>query len=137
MTKRIIRSAVALGLMASIGLVACGDDESSDTPPATDPADTPATDAASAAPPPATDAPAPSGDAALVIHEFSFSPATVQAGTEFTISNQDGFAHTVTSDTFDVRVDGGATEALTIEAPGSYSIFCKIHTQMQGTIIVE
>ena len=86
--------------------------------------------------PPATDAP---GDATtLTISEFTFSEPTVSAGTPFTISNEDGFAHTVTSrdDFFSVGVDGGASETLTIDDPGTYEIFCRIHPSMEGTITV-
>jgi plastocyanin len=86
--------------------------------------------------PPATDA--PDDATTLTISEFTFSSPTVSAGTSFTITNEDGFAHTVTSrdDFFSVGVDGGASEPLTIEAPGTYEIFCRIHPSMEGTITV-
>lgn len=138
----------AVVLLTATALVACGSDPVSTTPatdvpatdpgsgpPATLPTDIPATD------PPATDAPAgdPAGAATLTIAEFAYSELTVAAGTEFTITNDDGFAHTVTEadDAFDVAVDGGASEPLTIAEPGSYSIRCKIHPSMAGTITVE
>jgi plastocyanin len=73
----------------------------------------------------------------LTIQGLTYSPLTVTAGAEFSIENLDGFEHTVTSDSFDVRVDGGATETLTIAEPGTYDIHCEIHSGMQGTIVVN
>lgn len=143
----------AVVLLTATALVACGSDPVSrppatdpvSGPPATLPTDIPATDApatdAPATDPPTSDAPAGdvAGAATLTIAEFEFSELTVAAGTEFTITNDDGFAHTVTEadDAFDVAVDGGASEPLTIAEPGSYSIRCKIHPAMAGTITVE
>ena len=134
----------AVVLLTATALVACGSDPVSG-PPATLPTDIPATDAPATDPPvtdpPTSDAPAgdPAGATTLTIAEFAFSELTVAAGTEFTITNDDGFAHTVTEadDAFDVAVDGGASEPLTIAEPGSYSIRCKIHPSMAGTITVE
>ena len=74
----------------------------------------------------------------LIISDFSFSAAAVPAGVEFTLTNEDDFAHTVTNrdGVFDVRVEGGSTEPLTIERTGTYEIFCRIHPSMSGTITV-
>jgi len=75
----------------------------------------------------------------MTILGFEFSPLTVTAGTEFSIENLDGTAHTVTSDddVFDVRVEGGATQTLSIAEPGTYDFHCEIHSSMQGTIVVN
>ena len=80
----------------------------------------------------------PSGGSMSILG-FEFSPLTVTAGTEFAIENLDGTAHTVTSDDdlFDVRVEGGATQTLSIAEPGTYAIHCKIHSSMKGTIVVN
>ncbi len=152
----------AVVLLTATALVACGSDPVSTAPvteapatgsittpqatdpvsgpPATLPTDIPASDAP-ATDPPTSDAPAgdPAAAATLTIAEFAYSELNVAAGTEFTITNDDGFAHTVTDadDAFDVAVDGGASEPLTIADPGSYSIRCKIHPSMAGTITVE
>lgn len=87
-----------------------------------------------------TEAPAgpPAADAGLTIVDFSFSAANVPAATEFTLTNDDEFAHTVTDrdGAFDVRVEGAATAPLTIERAGTYEIFCRIHPSMSGTITV-
>ncbi|MGD9999952.1 MAG: cupredoxin domain-containing protein [Ilumatobacteraceae bacterium] len=74
----------------------------------------------------------------LTISNLTFSAATVTAGTEFTITNEDGVAHTVSDrdGAFDVQVAGGSTEPLTIERAGQYEIFCRIHSSMSGVITV-
>lgn len=135
------RFAAAALVVSTFGLAACGG--SDDTTDATEaPAATEApvvTDAPAATEAPAaTDAPA-AGGAVLTIAEFAFSDLTVAAGTEITLTNDDGFTHTVTDegDVFDVSVSGGSSEALTIDAAGTYSIVCKIHPSMKGTIVVE
>jgi plastocyanin len=83
----------------------------------------------------AVDTPTPPG---LTISGNNFSAASVTAATEFTIANDDSVGHTVTddADAFDVAVPGGGTASLTIIAPGTYQIHCKIHGSMSGTITV-
>ncbi len=80
----------------------------------------------------------PASAAALTIADSAFSEASVTAGTEFTIANEDGRTHTVTDDAgaFDVEVPAGGTAPLTIDAPGTYKIHCRIHGSMHGTITV-
>ncbi|MEK7424505.1 MAG: cupredoxin domain-containing protein [Actinomycetota bacterium] len=114
--------AIAAVALSPFALVACGDDE------AADPAPVPA----------GTDAPAAAG-AELTIADFTFSPLTVAAGAEITLTNNDGFTHTVSNPdgAFDVRVSGGASEKLTIDAAGTYAIMCNIHPSMSGSIVVE
>ena len=96
---------------------------------------------------PATDAPAdtvavtsppPTGDSALTIADSVFSAATATAGVEFTIANDDDYGHTVTdrNGAFDVQLSGSSSEPLTIDRPGEYEIFCRIHDFMSGTITV-
>ena len=81
---------------------------------------------------------APAAAAALTIANSAFGEASVTAGTEFTIANDDGRPHTVTDDAggFDVSVPPGGTATLKIDAPGTYKIHCKIHSSMHGTITV-
>ena len=85
-----------------------------------------------------TTAPA-TGGATLTISGFAFSPLTVAAGETITITNEDSANHTVTADdgTFSVKVSGGKTAELVIDAPGTYKIHCNIHPQMSGTIVVN
>lgn len=143
--RRPLRTALlGVAVSGALLLAGCGGDDeptASSAPPDTAPATAPvATDA----PTPATD-PAPGESAlppageggALTISELTFSPLTAVAGAEISISNLDGFAHTVTSDDFDIRVEAGATETLTIDEPGTYDIICKLHPIMTGTIVVE
>ncbi len=81
---------------------------------------------------------AAAGTAALTIANSTFGPASVAAGTEFTIANSDSRPHTVTDDAgaFSVDVPAGGTATLKIDAPGTYKIHCKIHSSMHGTITV-
>lgn len=84
---------------------------------------------------PATDDPGVDVDG-LTIVDFAFSAANVPATVEFTLTNDDEFAHTVSDrdGAFDVRVEGSSTAPLTIERAGTYEIFCRIHPSMSGTI---
>ena len=72
----------------------------------------------------------------------AFSPGTIEAkvGDVIAWTNGDGVPHTAT-----LRDDPacttenlgqGETGALTFSAPGTYEFFCKIHTDMSGTIEV-
>ena len=74
----------------------------------------------------------------LTISGSQFSAASVTAGTEFTITNEDSVGHTVTDDggSFDVSVPAGGTATLTIPTAGTFKIHCKIHSFMHGTITV-
>jgi plastocyanin len=121
-----VAAILTVSALSSLALAACSSDGYS-KPAGTQPAGTAATPTSPAA-----------GGAVLTISEFAFSDVTVAAGTEITITNNDGFAHTVTDSNkvFDVRVESGASEPLTIAAAGTYSIVCKIHPRMKGTITV-
>jgi plastocyanin len=78
------------------------------------------------------------GGAEFTIAEFAFPDDFVAtAGEEFTVTNDDEFAHTVTSTEFDVELDGETSKPLTIDTAGTYDIVCTIHPQMTGTITVE
>ena len=86
----------------------------------------------------ATGATTAAAGAGLTISGNHFSAASVTAGTEFTITNNDSVGHTVTDDggSFDVSVPAGGTATLTIPKAGTYAIHCKIHSSMHGTITV-
>lgn len=122
------RSIVLAGacLLAFVVPACSSDDDADDTPaPA-------ASDAAGAGDTAATDS------AGLTISGNTFSAASVTAGTEFTITNNDDVDHTVTDDagSFDKQVPAGGTATLTIPDAGSYAIHCNIHSSMHGTIDV-
>jgi plastocyanin len=131
-----VTAILTVAALSSLAVAACSSDGYS-KPAATQPASTQpaATQPAGTAAAPTTPA---AGGAVLTISEFAFSDLTVAAGSEITITNNDGFAHTVTdsNNVFDVRVESGASEPLTIAAAGTYSIVCKIHPRMKGTITV-
>ena len=79
---------------------------------------------------------------AVSIYNMAFSPSslTVKAGTKVTWTNNDGYAHTVTSDdgtSFSSgNVAGSGTFAFTPTTPATYKYHCNIHSGMTGTIIV-
>jgi plastocyanin len=84
------------------------------------------------------DSPATPSGATLSISGRAFGSVTATAGQPITIVNEDGFAHTVTDrdGAFDVKVPGGDTGTLTIDQPGTYSIYCTIHPDMARSITV-
>lgn len=79
----------------------------------------------------------------------AFSPSidTVAAGSTVTWTNDDGFAHTVTSspgsaDTYDSgNVASSGTYPHTFNNPGTYAYYCQLHgtpsSGMRGTIVVQ
>jgi len=123
------RSIVLAGAcLLALAVPACGSDDDADSTP-----DVPAaSDAAGASDTAATDS------GGLTISGNTFSAASVTAGTEFTITNNDSVDHTVTDDAgaFDRQVPAGGTATLTIPDSGDYAIHCNIHSSMRGTINV-
>jgi plastocyanin len=82
------------------------------------------------------------GPDAVTISDFSFTPAdlTVPAGATVTWTNDDDFAHTVTSSDglFDSgELAGGQTFEFTFTEPGTYPYVCNIHPNMTATVTVE
>ncbi|MGQ0825843.1 MAG: cupredoxin domain-containing protein [Actinomycetota bacterium] len=82
------------------------------------------------------------GDGGVSITQFAFDPQPVEAGSTFTLTNNDdGIEHTMTSD------DGAFPEAIvtgvdTVDVaaptdPGEYLFHCERHTSMTGTLVVE
>ncbi|MER6919311.1 cupredoxin domain-containing protein [Streptomyces spiralis] len=91
----------------------------------------------------AVSAPAPASGTAVVINNFTFSPAmlTVKAGTKVTWTNQDSEAHTVTSDGSggplnSKAMNTGDTFSYTFAKPGTYKYLCTIHPFMTATVTV-
>ncbi len=77
--------------------------------------------------------------AGATISGFAFSiPASVAAGTPFTVTNDDGTTHTFTNPdgAFDVTVPAGSSAEVTIATPGTYTVVCKIHSSMKAEITV-
>ena len=87
------------------------------------------------------------GGTKITIADFAFDPdtITVSGPPEVTVTNNDSAAHTFTADdgSFDVQVDPGATESVTvdpakfIEVNQTMGFHCNFHTQMTGTIEVS
>ncbi|MGH9185823.1 MAG: cupredoxin domain-containing protein [Acidimicrobiales bacterium] len=80
--------------------------------------------------------------AAVAIEGFLFTPTQlqVQNGTTVTWTNQDRFAHTVTSDaeSFDSGdLAEGQSFEQSFDEPGTYPYHCAIHNYMTGTITVS
>ncbi len=70
---------------------------------------------------------------------FQRSPAHVKAGTTITVTNDDSTNHslTATDGSFDTGVYSSGSKTITIAKAGTYSIHCRIHNFMTGTIIVS
>jgi plastocyanin len=74
---------------------------------------------------------------------FAFGPdvLTVSVGDTVTWSNSDDTTHTVTGDAGDPldspNIKGGTTYEVTLEEAGTFEYVCKLHPNMQGTIVVE
>lgn len=72
----------------------------------------------------------------------AFSPGTIQAkvGDVITWTNGDGVPHTATYKDDPActteRLGQGESGGLTFSAAGTYAFFCKIHTDMTGTVEV-
>ena len=112
-------------------LTACGSSTTS--------APAPDTTVAASSPASSGDSTAASGSGALTISGFAFSPATVKAGQEVTVTNADGVDHTVTIAGENVDVKVPANGSATFTAPskaGSYALTCDFHPSMSGTLTV-
>jgi plastocyanin len=92
---------------------------------------------ATSAPPPALAQPN-----TVVIANIAFGPAalTVTAGTSVTWQNNDGIAHTSTSDTgvWDTgKISPGASKTVVFGTAGTFPYHCTVHPMMMGTITVK
>ncbi|MCB0995658.1 MAG: hypothetical protein KDB21_11240 [Acidimicrobiales bacterium] len=84
------------------------------------------------------------GSRLQTIVNFEIGTVTARPGEQIVFSNGDSVPHTVTSSepdapgAFDTGVlGGGQTWAGTFDTPGEYQVFCSLHPQMTGTVIVE
>ena len=134
----------ALGLVAALGLAACGGGATALPAPATavpSIASTPAPTAGGEATPAVTTGAAATG--AVTIANFAFAPATVtvKAGGTVTWTNTDSATHTVKwSDGAagsGPLTSGGASYTRTFATPGTFAYACGIHPSMKGAIVVE
>jgi plastocyanin len=129
----------------SLGLVACGGGGSDSTsevetaPPASEESGETTEEAETES------EPAPSGEAAKAekvdIVEFTYQPdpVVVQAGGKVTWQNQDTAPHTATADddSWDTgTIEKGKIGSETFKEAGTFTYFCEIHPEMQGTVEV-
>lgn len=89
------------------------------------------------------DEPTPTpGQNEVFIDNMKFTPSsiTVSAGTTITWTNQESVAHTVTSNTaiFDSgNMANGDTFSYTFSTIGTFPYYCKYHSSMTATVIVQ
>jgi plastocyanin len=78
----------------------------------------------------------------VTMASMSFNPPTltVAKGTSVTWQNNDGVAHTSTSDAgvWDSgNISQGSSKSVTFNTAGTFSYHCTIHPMMVGTIVVQ
>ena len=81
------------------------------------------------------------GTSTFNIYNMAFpAKITVKKGTTVKWYNQDGYAHTVTSDdgtSFDSgNLAAGATFSYTANTVGTFAYHCEVHANMKGTLEV-
>lgn len=86
--------------------------------------------------------PAASGNAAIDISNFAFSPetATVKKGTEVVWTNNDDATHEIGADDNSFSspsLEKGDTFSFVFEKAGTFPYTCTIHPSMTGTIVVK
>ena len=131
-----IAALLAALLVLGLTLTACGNGGAATSAPADDGG------AATETAAPTDDAAADGDTVSLAGQAFSPTSLTVAAGTTVTFTDTGG--HTVTEGSNGTAVDdpivdetGGADIEVTFDEPGTYSITCKIHPDMNMTIRVE
>ena len=81
-----------------------------------------------------------SSSATIDITNFKFQPDPdhVKVGETITVTNLDGTDHSLTANdgAFDTGVFSSGSKTIVITKPGTYTIHCRIHNFMTGTIIV-
>lgn len=90
----------------------------------------------------------PETEAEVIVKDEAFQPdeLTITAGTTVTWTNEDETGHTVTNGEggaaapdalFDDPLSTGQAVTYTFEDPGTYQVTCKVHHDMQMTVVVE
>lgn len=135
---RLPRLAAAAALVLSLGLGACGGDDTGAVDAANDAANDKSNDKAEDG---GGGGSAVSADKVAIV-DFAYKPEAVKvkAGTELTWTNEDSFAHTVTADdkSFDSKnMEKGATFTHRFDTPGTFKYFCAIHNYMTASVTVE
>lgn len=78
----------------------------------------------------------------VVISNFAFGPGqlNVPANTTVTFTNNDGVAHTATSDAglWDTgSIASGASKTIKFTTAGAYPYHCTFHPMMKATVVVQ
>ena len=89
-----------------------------------------------------TTAAAATGVPGVTIKNFAFGPAklTVAKGTKLEVTNADGAAHTFSArnNSFSSPVlDPGKRTTIRLGQAGTFAVYCKIHPNMAGTVVVK
>lgn len=143
MSRRLM-PVLAIAITAVLSVAACGGGSTSPTGAANSPAPAEATPASSAGGGAAGACAASTGAGTVQasMAQRAFTPATIQAkvGDAITWTNGDTLPHTATLKDDPAcsteTLSPGATGSLTFSAAGTYPFFCKIHSDMTGTIEV-
>jgi plastocyanin len=143
MSRRLM-PVLGLTLTAILSVAACGGGATTATGGASSPAPAEATPAASSGGGAAgvCAASTAAGTVKATMAQRAFVPTTIQAkvGDVIAWTNTDSVPHTATFKGDPActteTLSSGATGALTFSAPGTYAFFCKIHSDMTGTIEV-
>jgi plastocyanin len=89
----------------------------------------------------ATEETGASGGTTITIAGFAFDPSTISVSgpTDVTITNEDSAAHTFTADdgSFDVEIEAGGEETVTVDVSQATPFHCEFHPQMTGTVEVS
>lgn len=86
--------------------------------------------------------PAKSSTNTVTIVNFVFSPSTltITKGTVVTWQNNDGVAHTATSDngTWDTgSIPSGGSKSITFDSAGTFAYHCTVHPMMTGAVVAH
>src|SRR5215467_2584375 len=89
-----------------------------------------------------SESPSAAENGAVLVKNFTFSPATlhIRNGSTVTWKNLDGEPHAIASDSGLFRsgaLDEGDSFQFTFDKPGTYPFFCSVHPHMRGVIVVE
>lgn len=126
------RGAVVVALVV-VGACGGGDDGGE---PAAAPTTTSATTPAPTSAVPTTGVPTTGAAASVGVSDFTFQPATVAPGVTVRLANADATAHTVESADSAWTFDEASQTFTAPATPGTYAIFCGIHSSMAGTLTV-
>ncbi|MDQ1358878.1 MAG: hypothetical protein QOJ52_489 [Acidimicrobiaceae bacterium] len=128
---------VAAAVFLSLGLGACSSKSSTTSTSSTT---TAASGSSSSAPSPTTGAPS-AATGKITIQGFKFvpDPSSAKVGDTITVTNADGTDHslTATDGSFDTGVFSSGSKTITLSKAGTFSIHCRIHNFMTGTITVS